>query len=126
MIETSGSIRTRSDAFVALMSKIAFEPKPGTRNGRITAAPTTVAATRRAPRLAVAESRARAPGPVQTGPQPCTRRSASAKTTASAAARNAIPYTGLTNSSSTVSANASITMGGRSARSGLPARKASA
>ena len=89
LIETSGSIRTRSDPFVGAD----VEDRPSSRsrarrNGTIIAVPTAAAATRRAPRLAVAESRARAPGPVQTGPQPWTRRSASAKTIASAAARN--------------------------------------
>ena len=126
LIETSGSIRTRSESFVALMSKMALDPKPGTRNGTIMAVPTAATATRLAPLLAVAESRAREPGPVQTGPQPCTRLSASAKMMASAAARNVTPYSGLMNSSRTVSANATITTGGSSARSGLPARNASA
>ena len=105
---------------------MAFDPKPGTRNGTIIAVPTAATATRLAPLLAVAESRAREPGPVQTGPQPCTRRRASAKMIASAAARNVTPYSGFVNSSRTVSANATITTGGSSARSGLPARNASA
>ena len=91
MIETSGSMRTRSDAFVELMSKMAFDPNPGTMNGTIIAVPTAATATRLAPRLAVADRRARDPGPVHTGPHPCTRRSASAKTIASAAARNTTP-----------------------------------
>ena len=45
LIETSGSMRTRSDAFVELMSKMAFDPNPGTMNGTIIAVPTAATAT---------------------------------------------------------------------------------
>ena len=87
--ETNGSIRTRSE--LVLKSRIACDPKPGINRGDTSANPTAAAATRLAPRPALGSNRAAFPGPVHTGPQPCTRRSPSAKITARAAIRKATP-----------------------------------
>ena len=75
--DTSGSTRTRSSSEVE-KSITPREPNPGSTIGATAATITAAAATRRAPRPAATSSRARAPGPVHTGPQPCTRRSPSA------------------------------------------------
>ncbi len=122
-IETNGSIATRSEAGVP-KSTIPFDPNPGTMMGERRAAPSAVKASRLAPRPAVAATPRRPE--VHTGPHPWTRASPSANTTRIAAARNATPYRGFTNSSSTVSANATSATGGTRPSSGLPARNASA
>src|SRR2546427_4919118 len=96
LIETRGSMRTLASFGVVLRSMIAFDPNPGTITGAIAATAIAAAATRRAPYPAVLDSRDRDPGPTHTGPHACTRRKASAKITAMAAARNTKPQNGRT------------------------------
>ena len=117
-------MRTRSSSEVE-KSITPREPNPGSTIGATAATITAAAATRRAPRPAATSSRAARPGPVHTGPQPCTRRSPSANSSAVAAMRKSRPKTGRITSSSTESAKPTSATGGSRPSRGLPARNAS-
>ena len=108
-------------------SSTALEPNPaGSERGHQGDAHGRERHTPRAPPRRARQPRVPDPDPVQTGPHACTRRSRRRRPPAAPRRGTRRRRAAGPNSSSTVSANATSATGGRSARSGLPARKARA